>query len=96
MQNLDQYVDRLIAEKGFDEKDPEVLAQIKTDLLDRVENRIDAMIIENLDESVLAEFEKVLAEGNSEDAQTFVKEHIPDIDEKVASELLSFRTVYLS
>lgn len=96
MQNLNDYVDRLVAEKGFAEKDPEVIAQIKADLLERVENTIDAMIMRNLDESVLPEFDKVLENGNNEDAQDFIKQHIPDIDEKVASELLAFRTTYLS
>jgi hypothetical protein len=96
MQNLNDYVDRLVAEKGFNEKDPEVIAQLKADLLDRVETRIDAMIADTLPAEVLPEFETVLEQGNTEDVQDFVKKHIPDIDEKVASELLTFRTIYLS
>ncbi len=96
MQNLNQYVDQLVEEKGFDEKDPEVIAQIKTDLLDRVENRVDAMIADNLPAEVLPEFSSILDTGSEADIQAFITKHIPDIEEKVASELLTFRTIYLS
>jgi hypothetical protein len=96
MHNLNQYVDQLVEEKGFDEKDPEVIAQIKTDLLDRVENRVDAMIADNLPAEVLPEFSSILDTGGEADIQAFITKHIPDIEEKVASELLTFRTIYLS
>lgn len=95
MQNLNDYVDRLVEEKGFDEKDPEVLTQIKTDLLNRIETRIDALIAGSVPEALLSEFEKVLENGNNEDAIDFVKQHVPDIDDRIAGELVSFRSIYL-
>ena len=39
-QILEQYVDRLIEEKGLPDMDAEVLSQIKSDLSDRLEDRI--------------------------------------------------------
>jgi hypothetical protein len=95
MQNLTDYVDRLVEEKGFDEKDPEVLTQIKTDLLNRIETRIDAIIAQSVPEDKLTEFEKVLEDGNSEDVFDFVKQHVPDIEERIAAELVSFKSTYL-
>lgn len=95
MKNIEEFVDRLIKDKGFDEQDPDVLAQIKSDLMDRVENRINAMIVSNVNPESLPDFEKILNEDSPEKVQEFTKKHIPDIDEKVAAELLTFKNIYL-
>jgi len=95
MQNIEEYVNRLVEDRGFNEQDPEIIAQIKTDLLDRVENTINAMIIANLDSEKLPMFNKVLEDGSEEEIQNFVKSNIPKIDEKVAAELLNFKNIYL-
>ena len=96
MQNIEEYVDRLVEDKGFKEQDPEIITQIKSDLLDRVENTINAMIVVNLDSEKLPLFEKVLENGSEEEIQNFVTSNVPDIDEKVAAELLNFKNIYLS
>ncbi len=95
MKDIKDFVDKLIEDKGFDEKDPEVIAQMKSDLMDRVENRINAMILSNLNPDKLSDFEKVLGNGSEAEMQEFVKKEIPDIDEKVAAELLTFKNIYL-
>lgn len=95
MKNIEEFVDRLIKDKGFKEEDPEVLAQMKSDLLDRVENRINAMILSHISPDKLEDFEKVIDGGNEEEIQNFVKKDVPDIDEKVAMELLTFKNIYL-
>lgn len=96
MDNLEKFVDELVAQKGFNEKDPEVLEQIKLDLLDRVEDRINAMIMENLPTDKLDEFEKKLDSGSDEEIKAFVTKNIPDIKDRVAFELVSFKSMYLS
>ena len=95
MKNIEEFVNKLIEDKGFNEQDPDVLAQMKSDLLDRVENRINAMIISELDSEKLPGFEKILENGSEEEIQKFVKDNIPDIDERVAAELLTFKNIYL-
>lgn len=95
MKNIEEFVAKLIEDKGFDEKDPEILAQIKSDLIARVENRINAMILSELDQEKLPEFEKILENGSEEEIQKFVRSNIPDIDEKTATELLTFKNIYL-
>ena len=96
MENLEKFVDELVEQKGFNEKDPEILKQIKLDLLDRVEDRINAMIMENLPADQLEAFEEKLDTGTDEEIQTFVKHHIPDLKDRVAFELVSFKSMYLS
>lgn len=95
MKNIEQFIEKVVEEKGFDKKDPEVVAQIKADLTNSLEDRINAMILSNLPEDALTPFEKVLDGGNEEELNTFVKQYIPDLDEKLAVEMLTFKNMYL-
>jgi hypothetical protein len=93
---LEQFVDQLILEKGLETEDPEIHAQIKEDLLERVESRINAFILSNIQPQDLEEFDKILDEDSEEKTQAFIQSHIPNFDEKAATELLTFRSLYLS
>lgn len=95
MKNLDEFIDSLVKEKGFDTKDEEVLAQIKSDLMSRVEDRINAMVMRNLPDDLLPEFEKIINSQKEGEVESFVKEHIPDMEGKLISELLAFKSMYL-
>ena len=96
MKTIEEFIDLLVLEKGFDTKDQAILDQIKSDLTSRFEDRINAMIITNLSEDLLPEFEKLLDSNNQEEINTFLKKHIPGIEEKLASEMLQFKNMYLS
>jgi hypothetical protein len=95
MQNIEDFVDRLVAEKGFETKDPEVLAQIKADLLEAVGDKMNAMIMSNMPEDSLIDFDMVLDTEDEAKITAYIREQIPDIDEKTAGVLLSFRNSYL-
>ncbi|MEA2701665.1 MAG: hypothetical protein QOE22_374 [Candidatus Parcubacteria bacterium] len=91
---MEQFIDDLMEERGFNEEPPEVQAQIKADLLESAERRVNAMILANIPPDDLPAFEKAL-DGSEEEAQAFVRKRIPDIDQKVATELLNFRIAYI-
>ena len=96
--DLKVFVDRLVAEKKFPETlETEVLNEIKADLLSRVEDRINGVIINNLSEEQLDEFNKLL-DGKATDkaVQEFCSKNIPDLAQLIASELIVFRNSYLS
>ena len=93
---LEDFVDRLVTEKGMTNLDPEVLAQVKKDLLDRVEDRVNAVIIEKLPPESLEDFERLLDGGDEKEIQAFCQTQIPDLDQKIAAELLAFRQTYLN
>ncbi len=95
MENLEAFVNRLIEEKGFAGKDIEIVEQIRLDLLDRVEDQINAMIMSNLPEDSLKDFQKSLESKDNDASIVFIKKHIPDLDEKVAEVLMSFKIMYL-
>lgn len=92
---LDEFVDRLIKEKNFPDLAPEVLEQIKKDLRERVDDRINVGIVKYVPPDKLADFEKLLDNGTDAEVQTFLAGAIPDFNEVVAKELLDFRTTYL-
>lgn len=96
--DLKMYVDRLVEEKKFPtDLEKEVIEQIKSDLMDQVENRINAVIISNLSEDKLEEFNKKIDDNLSgEEMQAFFSESIPDLSQLIATELIVFRQTYLS
>jgi len=99
-ENLDlvMFVDRLIEEKNFPKDlEKEVIDQIKADLLSRVEDRINAVIIANLTPEKLEEFSKMLDKDISdEEMQKFCSENIPDLQQLIATELIVLKQSYLS
>jgi hypothetical protein len=99
-QNLDlkMFVDRLVEEKKFPEDlEMEVIDQIKADLFDQLENRINAIIINNLSLEKREEFSKMLDKDiKDEEMQKFCNENIPDLQQLIATELIVFRQTYLS
>ncbi len=94
--NLQSFVDKLIAEKGLEGLDPEVLDEVRTDLLSRVEDRINASLLANLPPDKLPEFNALLDEGDAEKIQAFTSSSIPNVNEVVAEALMGFRATYLN
>lgn len=96
--DLKMFVDRLVEEKKFPEDlEKEVIDQIKSDLLGRVEDRVNALIISNLSEDKLGEFNDLLDKNISdEEMQKFCAENIPNMAQLIATELIVFRQTYLS
>lgn len=96
-QIINAFVEKLIEEKGFEDLDPEVRQQMKSDLLDRAENRINAAILENMPKEKLAEFNELLnGLNNGEEVQSFCRDNIKNLDEVIAQTLMDFRSAYLN
>lgn len=93
---ISQFIDRLIEEKALDGIGPEVVEQIKEDLADRIEDRINTAILANMPPSHLEEFDKILDNGDEEKIQLFCQSNIPELDNIVANELMNFRNTYLN
>lgn len=93
---LDIYVDRLIQERQFPELDQSVMAEIKSDLMRRAENHVNATILAHIPPDQLEGFEKLIdTNASREELDRFCRTHIPNLDEVVAAGLLRFKQVYL-
>ena len=93
--SLSGFVEKLLEEKGMTNLDPEVFEQVKKDLVDRVEDRINALVLRELPPEKLEDFEKVLDGGNDTEIEKFIEGNIEDREQKIAAELLAFRQTYL-
>jgi hypothetical protein len=95
--SLEQFVDRLVEEKDFKGLREPVIQQIKKDLLSRVENIINAMILQKMPAEKLNDFEKLLdSKAGEKKIQSFCQKNILDLDQEIASTLLRFRNTYLN
>jgi hypothetical protein len=95
MNDIDSFVERLIEEKGLEGLDSEVLAQVKSDLVGRVEDRLNVVILEQIPPSKLEKFNELLDSGDDAKTQEFIKNNVPELEALVAAELLNFRAIYL-
>jgi hypothetical protein len=94
--DLGSFVDDLIEEKGFSGMDSSAKDIMRADLLERLEDRINAVILASLPGEKIEDFEKVLDNGDDRAVQEFCRTAIPDLNEKIAAELLRFRSLYIS
>ena len=93
---IEAFAENLLQEKGIDTQDREVFVQIKSDLIVRIEERINTLILKELPQEFLGEFERLVDGGDEEKIQKFTGRHIKELDQKIAEELLAFRNIYLA
>ena len=96
MNQLGEYIDKLIEDKGFGDLEADILDEMRADLNSRLEDRINAVVLERMPASSMDEFEKVLARDDVDEVAEFYKKHIPDIERFIAEELVAFRNTYLA
>jgi DNA-directed RNA polymerase subunit F len=92
---LEQFVDRLLQEKQLSQTDPEILTELKNDLLSRVENHVNAAILAEIPGDKLDEFNALLESGNSEQIVSYCQANVPDFQNVIATTLNNFRNIYL-
>jgi hypothetical protein len=93
---LNEFVEMLIEEKGLNDLESGVIDQLKQDLLDRVEDRINAVILSHIPPQKLEYFEKMLDSADEDEIQSFCRRNILDLDQYIAKELVDFKAAYLS
>jgi PPE-repeat protein len=94
---IQQFIDKIVEEKGLATLDPEVVAQIKTDLSNDMNAMITARLVEQLPEGKQKELDQML-DNNATDSeiQTFMSKNIPNIEHIVSAALIEFKTLYSS
>jgi ATP phosphoribosyltransferase len=93
---INHFIDRLIQEKALENIDAETMEQIRKDLADRIEDRINASILAKMPTEKLEEFDKILDSNDEEKIQSFCQANIPELNELIAGELMNFRNIYLN
>lgn len=93
---LSDFVNELVKDKNLPQLEPEVLEEIKKDLLDRLEIHINAGLLALLPESAMDKFDVLLSQGNEQATQTYLHQHIPNLETKLAELLVDFKQAYLA
>jgi hypothetical protein len=96
LHSLEDFAEKLLKEKGTQGIESTTLEQLKKDLLTRLEDRINATVVAALSPQQLEEFEKMLDGANEKKLRDFAEKHVPDLDQRIASQLLEFRATYLT
>lgn len=92
-----KFVDDLVEAKGFVNIEPEVMEQIKSDLMSRLNDRMNGVIIEHMPPANMDEFEQLLdRDASDEELSSFCRQHIPELEAKLAVALMQFKQTYLN
>lgn len=90
-----EFAQSLLEEKNLENVDEVTREQMKVDLMDQVEDHVNAAILEHVPNEKLDEFERVIDSGDENAIRVFCQSTIPDLDAIVAKELADFRHQYL-
>ena len=93
---LDIFAEKLLKERGLENLEEEIFIQMRKDLRDRIEDRINVAIAGNIPPEKLEYFEKLLDQSDEKEIQLFCHRNIPNLTEITAGELTGFRKEYLN
>jgi hypothetical protein len=94
--DLDQYVGWVLSQKPeLEQVDPEVLKQLRQDLVVRLEDQINAAILAAMPPEQVPFLQQLLERSGQAEVEKFCRRYIPDLSELVAGVLVRFKVSYL-
>jgi hypothetical protein len=90
-----QFVDKIIEEKGLQGVDEEIRLQLRNDILRRLEDRINHLIVESLNPEQLAKFEHLIDTNQIDKLQEFLHNQGVNVHGVVARAMNDLRQSYL-
>lgn len=94
--SLHAFAEDLVNKKGYQNLEEEVRAQLIQDLLVTIHDRLKQSLIEALPENAIEEVSEKIQSGNDQLLQEVFAQHIPNLDEVVAAELIDLGKSYLA
>lgn len=97
MEEIDQFIEQIMAEKGVDDIEPEVKEELKADMKQRLLDQIDKAAIMKLSEEKAAELAAKVDNPNftNEDLTAFMQNSGVDLTQVALETMLQFRNFYL-
>lgn len=95
MSTLEQFIERLIEEKGLVHLEPEVLAEVREDLMTRVNERLNAEMVAALPEGKVDELNVLIDKDDEGAIRDFFMTNVPNVQDVFARTLMDFRSAYL-
>ncbi len=96
-QDIEQFVDWILAQKGELKDTPEdVKVQLKKDLVESLEDQINAALLSSIPQKDLPEMDQLIQnQASQEEIVKFCETKIPDMKNLVAGVLARFKTDFL-
>lgn len=97
MQNVDEFIENLLSEKGIVNLEPDVKAELKKEMTDRLVDQINKAAIMQLSEDKAANLAKLIEEPdfNNEKMAEFMQNSGVNLTEVTLDTMLKFRNFYL-
>lgn len=97
MQNIDEFIESILNDKGIETPDEETRNQLKEDMKNRLLDQIDRAAIQALPEDKAAELAEKIDKPDftNDDMVKFVQESGVDLAEVALETMLQFRNFYL-
>lgn len=95
---IDLFVDKLITESGLN-LPPDYREQYVERLKEQINNRLGAVIIENLDQAGMEEFTQLMQQQPQPDIntiQSMFSSRIPNFDEKIREAMIGFAQEFIA
>ena len=97
MQNIDEFIESLLNDKGITNVEPEVREELKSEMKAKLLDQIDRAAIQALSEEKAAELAKKVEDPNftNEDMTKFIQDSGVNLTEVALETMLKFRGFYL-
>lgn len=93
---LEEFAENLLQEKDLINVDEVTRSQMREDLVERLEQVTDRVVVDNIPPEKLFEFEKLIDKNpKPAEVQKFVSENVPNLEEKLTEAYFNFRKLYL-
>ena len=98
MQNIDEFIEQLLIDKGITDVEPDIKEELKEDMKKRLLDQIDRAAIMQLSEEKAAELADKIDDPNftNEEMTKFMQESGVNLTEVAAETMLQFRNFYLN
>ena len=97
MEQVSQFMDSLLEEKGITDLDDETRETLKRDMIERLMNQIDTALVNALPEDKLTEFNERINDPDfsNDDATQFFVDAGLDVQRIALQTMIEFRMLYL-
>lgn len=92
---LKEFATNLVKQKKFENLDQEIFDMLVSDVYDRLEERVNAVMLANIPGNKVEEFEQILSSGNKEAIADYTVKNIPHLQKILTESLLEFQKTYL-
>ena len=98
IQNIDEFIESILNEKGITEVEPDIRNELKEDMKKRLLDQINRAAVMRLNEEKAAELAKLVDDPNftNEKMAEFMQNSGVNLPEVTLETMLQFRNLYLS